>query len=462
MSLLRQDVPLPEAWPPPSDRNSVSHVLGIIQRRDPIGHRVHTVLAALFLFTLPLVTAGSAITFGLLLIYALIRLPNTWRCYSSLLRVPVLWALAAWIAITAVSLTWSDNVSLGADELSAARVLLLPLLVWPVMSHLQVLLGAALLGVLAQNILQAGELIGIVPHDPDDAENRIAGLLHPIHTGAWTAAAMCWLLAIVMYARDRWRWLALVLAIAAAAGAFLAGSRGPWLAAGAAVPLVILTALVRRHKASRPAIALAVSGVVGLAVAWPIVNETVEQRFNAAMTHYHDAVDQQTYDTSVGSRIAMWTWAWTMFADSPVGGVGAGAYHHTAREQPTYQAAIERDPNAEVWFKDHAHSTYLHTLATTGAVGGAALLAAIVFLLMQAGPMRISEPWSHGTLFVVIGWLIGAQFDCYHLNSHLFGLFALAVTASIAIRPNVEPVAFRLSMPRSVNSDPTAQEPAKT
>ena len=68
------------------------------RRRDPLGHRVHVVLAALHLFLLPLATAPKDVTFGLLLFYVLLRLPKTWRGYGTLLRAPVIWAFVGFTA----------------------------------------------------------------------------------------------------------------------------------------------------------------------------------------------------------------------------------------------------------------------------------------------------------------------------------------------------------------------------
>jgi len=471
MGVIRQDVALPKPWPAPRDAADVAASLSAIRRRDPVGHRVHLILAGLFALSLAVAPAVSAVAYALLFIYALIRLPNTWRCYSPLIRLPALWLAAAWVLVTAMSLVWSSNPAQGVDELSAARVLLVPLLLWPVMEHAAWLVGAFLVGVLIQNGIQLLQLIDLTPTDPGDPSTRHRGLLHPIQTGAVSAAALCWLTSVVLYARGRWRWLALLAAALAAVGLLASGSRGPWLAAGVAVPLCVLAALVRRQRAIRPAIALLVVGVAAAGAVWPIAGDAIGARLNDAGEEWRHAVQDAHYDSSVGGRIGMWRWAWTLFAEHPIIGVGAGAYYDQATALPEYQQLVAQRPGIERFTKDHAHSTYIHALATTGVIGATLLLAVLIAVVMQAWPMRADEWWSHATIFVLLTWLIGTQFDCYHLNSQLFGVFALVMTFTIPFRPAVKKLRWRLDddsdiddAKRSVQTgnQPGAPEPSVT
>jgi O-antigen ligase len=74
--------------------------------------------------------------------------------------------------------------------------------------------------------------------------------------------------------------------------------------------------------------------------------------------------------------------------------------------------------------RDHAHSTYLHTLANQGAVGLGLLVLVLLALLRQCWRDRPDHPYSDGTLFALLCWIVGAQFDCYELNGHQLGLIA--------------------------------------
>ena len=79
----------------------------------------------------------------------------------------------------------------------------------------------------------------------------------------------------------------------------------------------------------------------------------------------------------------------------------------------------------------HAHSIYLHTLACQGIVGlliGAILLGSILVASWRSWRRYL---FAHGTTFVLIGWMVEAQFDCHHLNGHQFGLLALVAAVSL-------------------------------
>jgi O-antigen ligase len=431
----RPDIARPVAWPPPADHDAIAAAVEYGRLRDPVGHNVHAALAAAYLFLLPLATTPKDVAAGVLLVWALVRLPHTWSCYTALARDTLIWLLAVWTAWHGLGLLWSPDAGAGWDELQAFRVLLTPLVLWPILDRRDWLVGALLAGVFAQNVVQLGQGLEILGLGPDLNE-RLRGLVHPIHTGAFCAAALCWHLGAVLMRHNVAQRRTLFTAasvtglVAAMGGLVFSGSRGPWIAAAVAVPLGLVTTAVRRPQARRPALVLAASGLVCVAGAWLVAGDIVSARVEQAVVEVRAAAAGD-YETDVGERLAHWSAAWAVFLDRPVSGAGGGGYVH-AREDLGYGMAETSGP--------HAHSLYLHELATAGAPGGLLLAAIIVLTFRRAARARADDPYADGTLFVLIAWLLGAQFECYQLAGNMFGLFAFIVALTLPQRVAPRPV----------------------
>jgi O-antigen ligase len=430
MGHIRKDIERPAVWPPPVDHASVAAAVRYGRLRDPVGHGVHTALAVTYLFLLPLATTPKDAASALLLAWTCVRLPHIWACYAPLLRDRLIWLLAVWSSWHALSLLWSPDPAAGWDGFQAFRVLVVPLVLWPVLDRAPWLVAAFLAGVFAQNLVQAGQALEILGLEPG-VNQRLPGLIHPIQTGAFCVAAMCWHLAALLNRTSgpRRRTVALGAAsliglCAAAGGLIFSGSRGPWISAAIALPLCLLITGVRRPRARRAALVLAVIGLLGAAGAWVVGGDFVRLRVDQAITDVRAAAAGD-YGSDVGHRLARWSAAWTVFVDSPIVGAGTGGYA-TAIERLGFEKPAESD--------HHAHSMYLQELATAGAIGALLLLAIIVLSIRRACKDPPDHPCADGTLWVLVSWLVGAQFDCYHLAGNMFALFALTVALTLPRR----------------------------
>ncbi|MHC4101472.1 MAG: O-antigen ligase family protein, partial [Planctomycetota bacterium] len=287
----------------------------------------------------------------------------------------------------------------------------------------------------AQNVVQLGQGLEVFGLEPD-LNNRLRGLVHPIQTGAFCAAALCWHLGALLSRRrvsGQCRMLLFAASVtglvAAAGGLVFSGSRGPWISAAIAVPLGLVVTALRRPRARQPALAIAVIGLAGLAGVWLVAGDLVANRTAQTVADVRAATSGD-YETDVGERLTRWSAAWAVFLDKPVTGAGGGGYAH-AREELGYGMAPGSDP--------HAHSLYLHELATAGALGAGLLAAIIVLTLRRAAGDRSDHPYADGTLYVLIAWLIGAQFDCYQLAGNMFGLFTFIVALTLPQRAAPRP-----------------------
>ena len=470
MKLLRRDLPKPPCWPPLTDPREIAASLSYVRAIDPIGGKIHQIAAIAYCATLPLVTAGNGVTFAILALVAVVRLPFTWRCYNPLLCVGTILSAALFVGWYALSASWSSDPAQGLDELRAARVMALPFMLWPVIDQVIWYIGAALAGVAAQNIVQGMQHLGLVAYG-HGASGRLGGLIHPIQTGAWCAAAMCWHLSAAVVARSpRVKILSLIGLMLAAAGLLATGSRGPWLAAAVATPMTATVIMIRRQEARKPIAGLAVLGIILFATVWLARPSFLAERVGGAWKEYRAAVENQEYWTSAGSRIGFWTWAIDIWKQSPVIGEGAGSYKTELDRLPQYQAALERARNSalvegtgdagELLIEDdrdpaaagedalaegerrvqlyldhdHAHSTYFQTLAGTGIIGIALLLGLLALTARQIWRDPPTHWYVDATMGVLIVWMIGAAFDCYNLNGHLLGMLALIMTATLPNR----------------------------
>ncbi|MBN1441081.1 MAG: O-antigen ligase family protein [Planctomycetes bacterium] len=418
------------------DVNTGFAALEAARRRDPIGHEIHTVLAGLYLFSLPLTTAGSSVTFILLLIVSIVRLRHTAPAYAGLFRCGVLWLVLAWTAWHAASMAWSADPAQGCDELRAARVLATPWMLWPVLDRAGVLILSAIGGVLAANLVQAGQWLEVFGLSPAE-NNRLRGLIHPTQTGAWCVAAMCWSVSGVLLGRGWIRILSLATLLSAGAGLIATGSRGPWLAGAASVPLAIAVIAIRRPPARPAALVLIAAGLAGgLGAAW-FARGFVERRIDTAITELRAGWSEEIYWTDGGLRIGLWRWAWDGFTGSPLVGQGAGSFETIARENPGFAAAREKAAKIASGFcmsRGHAHSDYFQVLCNLGIIGALIGGALVVALLRNAWRDRLDHPFADGNFFAAIGWSIGAAFDCYHLSGHTFGLLGALIAFTLPQR----------------------------
>jgi O-antigen ligase len=420
---------------------SLSHPAALAQdygrTHDALGHQIHTVLAMVFLFLLPLATAPKDILLAVLAAWTAVRLPHIWRSFRWVIFTPIALTLIAWSLWMLISLTWSLDAKQGFDEFGALRMLLVPLLLWPVLDRLPWLIGAAIAGVLAQNIaqlLQGMEWLNLRPQDRGD---RFAGWIHPIKTGAWCVTAMCWLLSASLHGKGRARYVSMALLAVTTAGLIGTASRGAWLAGAVALPAMLIVLAIRRPKVRKMAITLAIAGTAAGAAAWPFVGDGIVDRINAAIKESNRAKTKGIYWSSVGARVGMTKWSLDMFREHPIIGLGAGSYSKAQDAHPDHQLAMQRVETASqagYMTKDHPHSLYLYALACTGAIGAAIIVMLIVVALRQAWRDRLDHLFADGMLFAMVTWFIGAQFDCYNLDGSRLGLLGALLAFTLPHR----------------------------
>jgi len=133
-------------------------------------------------------------------------------------------------------------------------------------------------------------------------------------------------------------------------GVIFAAERSAWF--GVIVALFTTCLLISRRAAVLSGLFVIATSAIGW-LALPVVRERV-----SSLANWHT-------DVSVSTRVILWQKAWETFQHSPIFGVGIRQFPHMYIPEALQQGHLALD---------HAHSNYLHILATTGLVGFCAYL----------------------------------------------------------------------------------------
>lgn len=238
-------------------------------------------------------------------------------------------------------------------------------------------------------------------------------------------------------------------ALAALSGAYASlasGTRGAWIFLPTAL-IVIGMYLLQRYPYYRRGILL---GFLGLALVGGLVlmqSELLQERVARAFSEMRDYVPGAEIGNgnSLGERFEMWRAAWLAFWEHPVLGIGVGqlnGYFHRLAEQGLLSSAIvEFDRGAG---HTHAHSDYLHALATRGLLGLASLLllylaplAVFVRTALRSdrhpAPERAPRSLGYAGILLILGYLQFSLTDSILLMRITAGFFVLLCVWLLAL-----------------------------
>ncbi len=105
----------------------------------------------------------------------------------------------------------------------------------------------------------------------------------------------------------------------------------------------------------------------------------MKQRLAVIPDEVNAYVDEGDSAIAAGVRLYMWETAWYAFLEKPIIGHGPGSFNGLL-----YKSQLRSDYKAEATRSKHAHNEYLHTMATRGIIGLAALLAVLIVPLIAA------------------------------------------------------------------------------
>lgn len=407
------------------------------QAVDRVGDHAHLITACVFcvLVAAPMSIvefAGIPVWITLFIRASVRWRQGLWKLCLCVFVQPLFWVLLLWTAWQFVALIWSGNRDLGLEEIGSLRWAWTLLVLYPVLDRRRSLIVALAVGYLVANGVQGLHLIGtIVGWDAvtfGRMPDRISGWWQPVVGGTMLVGALGLHLPAALMGRGRTQ----VLAIAGSAVTFLCviatGSRGPWLAALALIAIVGACAVwsIRPGKRLRVLLIGAVVTVIVGSAAWFTVGGSVARRADLARQEVVGAIQEKRFTSDTGARLLMWWWTLEAAAERPIVGVGTGGYSAWVAGHLVDQGIDPGDRRIH----DHAHSTILHVLATTGIVGVCLGGLVIVITLRGAltGVTRLGS-YEAGPFFAVIGLLLAGMFDPIHVNAQtsalLFTLMAL-------------------------------------
>ena len=442
------DVPKPKAWPLPKQGSEREReLLSYGARRDPVGDKVHTWFACLFLFCLPLATSPASISMALLFGYSLLRLPTTWRMLTPLIRSSVYWSVLAWAIYSTISISWSSDTKTGWDHASSMWLMAVPLpvLLWPILRKWKWLIIAGLAGVFLQNILQLSQIIVGPFLDGHDwisiAKNNFrvdlipTKLTRPIgldnHEGNGSLfvgfALLIWL-SVLIGKKNAHRWLLLMATALASYGLVVAQSRA--ILFGLAVSLAFFFFLGVVRKLISPKTMIAFVGVFIIIVSLGIV--TLSKHDSSI---YHRILEipiatkayfvEGTVNTGVDERLNWYTTEFRQSFDEPV-------FQHTlighglgSTTEIDFSLAGQSVANTTV----HPHNAFIQIIYEGGLFGFGLFLLIFINLCRVAQNIN-NDIYTMSYFSCIFLWVIAAFFDGGQNSGRVLALLMLLVLLS--------------------------------
>ncbi|MBX3382053.1 MAG: O-antigen ligase family protein [Phycisphaeraceae bacterium] len=417
-------------------------------------------LVAAFCVACPVsfIEVAGAVVLGILLI----RLWFIRTCIALLFRQPA-WLLALlFVGWCFASIAWSADPAAGFLEAASLRFALFLPVLFPLARQRTPLLIAAALGFAVALVVQAANSVGVSAGIPwlitrdFTHTGRNSGWWPEVVGGGLLVGALGLFLPGALFPspphaarREAFFTRAVFtgLSLAAIVGIIATGTRGAWLAGAALVGIALAAAVMLRLRVPRASMrrTLLAAGAAAvllatLAAGLLLTSESAARRVRDARAEVARAFERDEYETNIGLRIIMVRWAIDALRERPITGVGVGGlrpYIESRRD-----TAPENERRAiDLFLADnhkHAHNAALHTLATTGLVGGllslAALSAAGVALVRQA---RLAGWAWHGAapLMGALGMLLLTPFDVFHLTVSLSAFFFFCLALAPSWRP---------------------------
>ncbi|MDP6601658.1 MAG: O-antigen ligase family protein [Phycisphaerales bacterium] len=420
-----------------------SQLVSDAREQDPRGDRLHVGFAALFMFCLPIDTAPASISWGMLAGLLALRLllhGAVRRSLSPLLRSWTCWAIALWAAWTILTIAWSTDPVTGWDHAGALRMILLPALLFPVLTRWRILLGALLAGVALQGLMQVGELV--LAFSSGASLTRPSGLMdHPGLSAMFMGtAAVIWL--SILVTSQRIRWYLLVGLVLAVFGVVVAQGRGIWIGCLLAVLVVIWQSIASKRVPARRLIAILICAAVFAGGAGLLVGKSARMRLSdipASITGFFNG------NANTGGEYRL-TW-WRGALDASVEGPAVFVFGRGLGSTTTVDFAVKgsRIPSRT----SHPHNVLVQSLYEGGLIG----LVLFLFLLWRiawgdGGRREVVSSIAIPALVVL--WVGAGMFEGLQNSGGQLAVLMLAASFSVAlglVNPRLQTVGS--SRPRS-------------
>jgi O-antigen ligase len=259
---------------------------------------------------------------------------------------------------------------------------------------------------------------------------RISGTTnHPIHFGNFAGLIALLLTSLAMLCRSesvRFRSLCILGAVLALGSAVASQSRSSFVVLLCLVPLAFLGMKDQLHRwLVRVGIALTVVALVVVATK-PSIQEKLRVK---AFAEDIEMIASNNYQGSIGSRLAMWQTAWSIFKEHPVLGIGPSKF----------QSEFARRMNSgESPRADAEHNQPHNDLLNAASTGGLLKLMAYVFLI--AAPFmffykkyKASQQDVNQRVLPIMGMQIVAAYFLTGLTNSHFDIQIYSTTYAVVV-----------------------------
>ena len=428
------DIPKPKAWPPPllGDSQRVRALLEYGAKRDPVGDKIHTAFACLFMFALPISTYSASLSMWVVCAYSLIRLPSTWRTVVPLLRSSVFWSILVWGAWSLLSMIWTSELDMAQGHARSIRMVAIPIVLIPVARRWPLFIIFLLLGVALQNLTQLSEVVGswfMNGHDWKTGSPLFRPAGWDKHQGNAAMfmgfAVIIWLgIYISKKSIARWAVAGLLLALF---GTVIAKSMAVGLGLFIALIMLFWWVLSRKHLSRKQFITILSTMLLCVFVVGIFGGESIQSRLQVTFE------DSQKYsegtvseNSSTQYRLHWWRTTLDHVFDEPVilhALVGHGLGNTRAIDFSKEGSTIS--PVA-----GHPHNTFIQILYEGGIVG----LAIFLWMLLKifGGVKQVSNKLGSVAYPVcaslVVLWSVAAFFESSQNSGRPLALLVLVGT----------------------------------
>jgi len=379
----------------------------------------------------PVVDHGGSTLFMVLAAYSLgvlVSLPSRWHGLERAERVVLVGLLALFLA-PLLSLANADDLDsfVKTYERYARFLLIVPVYLmvrgfrrdlWPFL-----IAGCLLAGpVMATSAWYDVEMLKLP---------RAQGPYHPIVFGDIAVlVALLQIVWIVTAQRSVWHLSLLISLPTTLYAVILSGTRGAWVTLVLCLPVAAYAFARDRGKRFSPTTALIVLllSVALIFIAWP----SLKQKYEQTRTNFRLWTEGTLENNSIGNRIELWDLAIQIWQDHPLLGSGAGDFKSHVKR------AREDEGTGFMLDFDHAHSIYLHYLATTGTVVFVVMLFGLIVFPARFFLASIGPPGSEGSPQAWAGVVLISAFALFGLTetwtvrSPLMSLFAILLPSLMA------------------------------
>jgi len=406
------------------------------ERVDPAGHAMHVAAAVAWGFAQSVSNAAEGITWGVLLVVSVLRIPKVWRCFAPVVRDPLWLSLLGWSLWMCASMAWSAAPPSGLKPWFPDRWVLTPLLLWPAMGRPWVVLGAIGAGALVQvasALCMSWTGVGLSSHEKMESISGFGQLQWQLHCAAVIAASgiRCLPLAGRAFAAIGFAASMLAVVFAGRRLTFLSSLTGSLIA-------------WTRPSARRRGVLLVLSGaalLVMLALATPIGTRVLAVGRVAARS----ADREQPYvalSHLSGGRLPLAHAAVAIGLRSPIAGNGKGSFQAmlpgwAEAQQSEHPERAEALESLRTGILNDAHNALLSAFSEGGAIATALLGTALLGLGVRLWRQSAASPTAGAALAVYSSILLGML--CYPITAKAPGAIiavCLAVSWSMAsVRP---------------------------